>query len=261
MLTDNQDCDLLIKEGINGRQDQDAFIRTCLLTRIAVELGRRDALARARAWHEQLDKKGMPGKLAVELDYSRANAIAGDRYGTEWQWEQVTLAKEIFYLRRAISREEFAQVDDVTKCLCFNNLGNRMKVAGRIVEALDCWRRALEVLPTFGMSLCNRAIGFANYVAELEDPGIRALFVLVAHKEATAALAPAAIYTSPHDGRTVKSVQELKRWIESLLDLKGISAHDPDPLAQGDDPSQTKEEQDYRRWCLATFRRKKSGEK
>ena len=105
------------------------------------------------------------------LIYSRANAIAGERYGTEWQWEQATLARELYYLRRAVSHQKFAQMSDILRCKCLNNLGNRLRVAGRAIEALECWRRALEVQPNFGMALCNRAKILADYAKALEDNG------------------------------------------------------------------------------------------
>jgi tetratricopeptide (TPR) repeat protein len=182
-------CGLLMKEGIDGRQDEDAVARTCSLTELSVEIGRKDTLACALTWYEALEQRGIRGEEAILLDYSRANAIAGERYGTQWQWEQPTLARELFYLRRAVSHQDFSQTPDVTKCRCLNNLGSRLRVAGRVIEALEYWRRALEVQPNFGMSLCNRAIILANHAEALEDPGARVLFLWVAHREASAALA------------------------------------------------------------------------
>ncbi len=246
-LQQNALCDLLIKEGIDGRQDADAVAGTCALTDLALELGRKDSLACALAWHEALEQRGICGQQAILLDYSRANAIAGERYGTQWQWEQPTLARELFYLRRAVSNQEFTQIPDVTKCMCLNNLGNRLRVAGRAIEALDCWRRALEVQPNFGMSLCNRARILANYAEALEAPGTRALFLWAAHKEASAAIAPTAHYTDIRDERTREKARELKKWIESIVDVAGIAAHDP---LTCQDTSATEEERDYRHWCL-----------
>jgi hypothetical protein len=240
-------CDLLMKEGIDGRPDEDAVASTGTLTGLSVELGRKDALACALSWYEALEKKGISGEDAILLDYNRANAIAGERYGTQWQWEQPTLARELFYLRRAASHQEFAQIPNVTKCMCLNNLGSRLRVAGRIIEALDCWRRALEVQPNFGMSLCNRAIGLVNYAGALEDRGAQALLWWVAHKEASAALAPTAQYTSIRDERTCETTGELKKWIESFVDVAGMAALDPLVYP---DTSSTEEERDYRHWCL-----------
>jgi hypothetical protein len=44
-----------------------------------------------------------------------ANAIAGKRNGTEWKWEQATLASEICYLRRSVSNPAFATLPDSIK--------------------------------------------------------------------------------------------------------------------------------------------------
>jgi LA2681-like HEPN len=246
-LYQNALCDLLMKEGIDGRQDDDAITRTCLLTTLAVDLGRADSLTCALAWHEALEKKGITGEQAIVLDLSRANAIAGNRYGTKWTWDQPTLAREIFHLRRAVSHPAFSQAPDVTKCKCLNNLGSRLRVAGRAIEALEYWRRALEVQPHFGMALCNRARILANYGAALDDPNVSALFMWMAHNEASAALAPTALYTDASDERTKESTKTLTEWIESQIDVAGVSASNPLVFQ---DTSATEDERNYRRWCL-----------
>ncbi|MGD0073499.1 MAG: LA2681 family HEPN domain-containing protein [Candidatus Binataceae bacterium] len=236
-----------MKEGIDGRQDEDVVARTCLLTDVALELGRKDSLACALAWHEALEQRGIRGEQAIVLDFTRANALAGEGYGTEWQWEQATLAREIFYLRRAVSNQKFAQIPEILRCKCLNNLGSRLRVAGRAIEALDCWRRALEVQPNFGMALCNRARILAAYAEALEDTGEKALFLSVAHKEASAALAPTALYTDVRDEATRRITKTLKEWIESVLDVEGIAAEDP---LTWQDTATAEEEREYRHWCL-----------
>ncbi|MGO9229854.1 MAG: LA2681 family HEPN domain-containing protein [Bryobacteraceae bacterium] len=244
----NELCDLLMKEGIDGLQDNDAVIRTCILTALGAELGREDSRACALAWHEVLDQKRICGEHAVALDFSRANAIAGERYGTAWRWDQPTLAQELFYLRRAVSHPAFQRVSEVLRCMCLNNLGNRLRVAGRAIEALDCWRRVLDVQPNFGMALCNRARVFAAYAEAFEDAGERAVFLWAAHREVLAALAPTALYTAPRDRQTLESAKALKKWIESVVDVEGMAAGDP---LTWPDTSASGEERDYRRWCLA----------
>ena len=109
-LQKNSLCDLLMREGIDGRQDADAVARTVALTDVAIELGRKDSLDCALAWYEALEQRDIRGRDAILLDYCRANAVAGDRYGTQWKWEQPTLAREMYYLRRAISNESFAKI-------------------------------------------------------------------------------------------------------------------------------------------------------
>lgn len=247
-LHQNALCDRLMKEGIVGRQDEDAVTRTVRLTDLAVELGRKDCLACALAWYEVLEQRGIRDELAIILDFSRANAISGNRYGTKWQWEQPTLAREIFYLRRAVSHPNFNRVPDSARCMTLNNLGHRLSVAGRLIESLEYWRRALEVQPNFGMALCNRALSLAEYAEVLADTGQRALFLWVAHKEASAALVPTAVYTDPRrDERNRERAKRLKDRIESVLDVEGAAALNP---LTWPDTSATKEEHDYRRWCL-----------
>jgi len=247
----NAICDRLIREGIDGRNNEDAGTRTCRLTDLAGELGRKDGIACALVWYEALEKRGVAGKQAVALDYGRANAIAADRYGTNWTWEQPTLVREIFYLRRAISNPLFDQSHAITKCMCLNNLGRRLQVAGRAIEALDCWRRALEVNPNFGMSLCNRArmLALYAYAGALEDRDEQALFYWVAHREASAATAPTAVYAATQNDQVTRNLaKELKEWIESFLDVEEIAALDP---LKDQNISATEAERDYRHWCLA----------
>jgi hypothetical protein len=241
-------CDLLIKEGIDGRSNEDTVGRVCALTDLAIELGRKDGLSCAIAWLEALEqRKDLSGEHAIALDFSRANAIAGERYGTAWQWEQSTLAREIYYLRRAMAHPEFAKAPEKLRCMCLNNLASRLRVAGRLMEALEFWRRALEIQPKFGMALCNIAKFLTEYAQALEDVNQKALFLFVAHKEASAAVAPTALYTSPRDEVTRGMTKDLKEWIESAVDVKGIAALDP---LTPKDTSATQEERDYRQWCM-----------
>ena len=236
-------CDVLIKEGIVGRKDEDAINRVSLLTDLAVQLERKDALAYAIDWHEVLKLRGLRDELAIVLDVSHANAIAGDRHSTEWQWEQPTLAREIFYLRRAVAHANFNQLSGIVQCQILNNLGNRLRVAGRLIESLDYWRRVLDVQPNFGMALCNRAMHLVNYGMALEDTGKRALFLWMAHKEASAALAATALYTDPQDDCTREAVKALKAQIESTVDIKGVTSLDP---LKWEDTLSCGEERQYR---------------
>jgi hypothetical protein len=249
METKQEICDRLIKEGIDGREEGDAVKRVCLLSDFAMQIGYRGGLEFVNRWCEALEAKGVQGESAIQVDFSRANAIAGQRYGTRWVWDQPTLAREIYFLRRAVSNESFAQAPEALKCICLNNLGNRMAVAGRVIEALAYWRRVIELQPTFGMALCNRARILASYAGALEDADSRVPFLWVAHTEASRALSHSAVYTDPtHDMHTQQYTRELVKWIESVLDVRGIDAlRDPLSCPQ---PSSSEEELNYRKWCL-----------
>jgi hypothetical protein len=133
--------------------------------------------------------------------------------------------------------------------MCLNNLGNRLRVAGREIEALDCWSRVIEVNPNFGMSLCNRARILAGYAGALEDRDEQILFYWVAHREASAAIAPTAVYAPVHNDQVNRDLtKELKEWIESFVNVEAIAALEP---LKGQDISASEEASDYRDWCLA----------
>ena len=74
---------------------------------LSAGLDRKDGIECALNWFEALENRGIKGGLRAALDFDWANAIAEKRYGNRWQWEQPTLAKEIFHLRRAISSASF----------------------------------------------------------------------------------------------------------------------------------------------------------
>src|SRR5271155_4761512 len=114
----NAACERLMREGIDDLADEEAASRTSLLSDIALQLGRKDGLARALTWYETLEQKNIRGEVAIHVDFNRANAIAAQRYGTNWQWEQPTLAHEMYYLRRAISHPDFAKASEVIRCQC-----------------------------------------------------------------------------------------------------------------------------------------------
>ena len=243
----NTICDLLMNEGLDRFSDEEKVARTGVLTDLALELGRKDVLSCVLRWYEALHLKNLQGEQAILLDYNWANAIAAGRYGTQWKWEQSTLAREIYHLRRAASNSSFQTMDESFRCKCLNDLGSRLRVAGRAIEALDCWRRVLDSKPNFGMSLCNRAMVLASYAGGLEDDGKRALLLWAAHTEAEAALAHTAFYTDIRDEQTRKKTKELKEWVESFVDVKGITALDP---LNEEVPSSNEDERRYRRWCL-----------
>jgi hypothetical protein len=241
-------CDKLIREGIDDRSDQDAADRVLLLTYAAVGIKHIVGLSKALEWYEALEKRNIGGAQTIALDFGRANAFAGGRYGTQWTWDQPSLAREIYYLRRAVSHPAFPQTQKELKCICLTNLGNRMRVAGRLVEALAYWRAVIDLEPGFGMALCNRARAFAHYAQSLEGDDLRAVFYWAAHNEASKALSSTAVYTAPHhDKPTQEHTKKLMQWIESFLDVKGMAALG-DPLAYPD-CSASEEERHYRRWC------------
>jgi tetratricopeptide (TPR) repeat protein len=243
-------CQSFMKLRPEDQTDDKAIDIAATLAKFGVELQNTDYLDRAISWYEALEKRSIRDERRIFLDYTWANAIAGLRYGTEWQWEQATLSREIYLLRRAISHSQFSRISHIERCQTLNNLGNRLIVAGRTIEALACWRRTLELQPQFGMALGNRARTLWLYASALEDLDHKVLFFWAAHEQATAALAPTAIYTHPSDQKMVQVISELKRKIEEIVDIKRIEKED---LFAWPDTSTTEQERNYRRWCLLHY--------
>src|SRR5271169_603579 len=85
-------------------------------------------------------------------------------------------ARELFLSSPCVSHEKFAEIPETITCMCLNNLGNRMDVAGRAIEALEYWRRALgagQLRDDTG----NRAKTLADYARALEDRGVKTVTI------------------------------------------------------------------------------------
>lgn len=238
----------LMSVRIDRLPNEEAFSLAATLTQLGIDLDCKEYCERASTHFESLEKRDLSVSLRTAIYYTWANTIAGLRYGTEWQWEQKTLARETYLLRKAISNPEFSKVEVLERCKALNNLGNRLHVAGRIVEALVVWRRALSLESSFGMALCCEAQALSLYASSLESGKERALFLWMAHKKAVAALAPRAIYTDRRDRKTMEAVGALKTRIEAAIDTKKISEV-VDSFSMN--PSLPVDERAYRDWCLA----------
>lgn len=240
--------DALVEQGIGQEwPDEDVILRVSLLTALAAKDGDKSKGEVALEWHSTIKKRTLSNQHAARLDYSWANALAGDRYGTHWRWEQPTLSSEIYLLRRSVSNQAFLQLPHSVQCETLNNLGNRLEVSGRTIEALEMWRRALMVMPNFGMALWNRACALVAYSHGFPNSGKEILLWWAAHRDASSALENAAFYSTPEDKQRASNASTLIDWIEAKIDVRGIDSSDP--LAWPDS-SLSEEERNYRRWCL-----------
>jgi hypothetical protein len=220
---------------------------------LADTLGQEEGAIRALEWSDSLERRGIPLAEAAVLEYFRANAWAarqGIRHrdlAVAWGWEQPEIQNQIFHLRRAINHPGFETLDGLRQCQILTNLGNQLNTVGRFVEALESWARALAIYPNFAMALGNRGNGLAHYTRALYDGGHRALFLRFAYADFAATLAPDALYDSPQNDEVRSSFEAMGKSIEALMGAQRLSeALDLDSYELG----ASKEEQDYRRWCL-----------
>ena len=93
-----------------------------------------------------------------------------------WNWESEEQEQELLNLRRALSSPGFSDLAAMRRCQTLTNLGNVLSNVGRFVEALECYARALEIEPAFGMALGNQGQCLMGYAKTLYDPGHRCVF-------------------------------------------------------------------------------------
>jgi tetratricopeptide (TPR) repeat protein len=93
------------------------------------------------------------------------------------------------------------QTPPIHRCQVYTNLANQLDTAGRFVEAIEYWERALAIVPTFDMALGNRGLALERYARSLYDPGHQRLFLCAAYEALSAALSSRATYESPDYSR------------------------------------------------------------
>lgn len=52
---------------------------------------------------------------------------------------------------------------------CYTNIGNMFSESGRIIFAINSWKKALEIYPNFGMAQGNIGVGLVEYAKNLYD--------------------------------------------------------------------------------------------
>jgi tetratricopeptide (TPR) repeat protein len=174
-----------------------------------------------------------------------ANAWSGLwRFRGRWAWDSHELGQELLELRKAIAEEGFSQLKDQAQCSILTNLGNALSSVGRVVEALPLWRRALELIPTFGMALANQGEGLISYARALSWSTQRNAFLEAALAQlakvfgaTTHQIEPAAL---PHFDVLRRQAREMFSRIP-----KG-HLHRPKRLSVG----RSAAEKRYRLWCL-----------
>jgi hypothetical protein len=244
---------LMASGGIENLSNVTAIEKIGSLIDLSDDLKSDEGTRLALAWCDTLQQRALSHSEAVLLHYFRANAW-GNRQkkihstpGAASSWEQPNLQEQVLHLRRAVVHPGFEGLDRVRRCQIFTNLGNLLNNAGRFVEALEYWERALAIEPRFGMALGNRGYALRWYAKALYDNGHKALFLRFAHDSLNAALSPSAKYKGPGYGEAKAFFQTQKARIESIVDIDKISRTVRlDEHVIGD----SKEEKRYRRWLL-----------
>ena len=129
-----------------------------------------------------------PDEVAV-LEYYSGNVWADldivHSVGTDqlWFYKRDEHIKAIVSFRKCVMTHNVS--DQIRKNIflqAYTNLGNMFSESGRIIYAIECWEKALEIEPTFGMAGCNLGHGLIYYASYQYDENHKALIFRRAYK-------------------------------------------------------------------------------
>jgi tetratricopeptide (TPR) repeat protein len=206
----------------------------------------------------RLDERQLGGLLKVLLDYYRSNAWAAicnirrEHRDAVWAWDQPEIRQQIFFLRRALNSDSFAQVDFIPRCSILTNLGNQLNTLGRFVEARQYWNEALRIEPRFWMARANRASALMYYANALYDDEDFRIFALHAHRDVTWALNDMEMWPELGDISVRAAFSDVAKQIKQKFDLSRIEKDLKPSIRKAKKSAQKRgdDELAYRKWCL-----------
>lgn len=87
-----------------------------------------------------------------------------------WDYKRVGHINAIKSFRKCVLTENVSDgIRNNIFLQAFTNLGNMFSESGRIVYAIECWKKALKIEPTFGMAGCNFGHGLVYYASYQYD--------------------------------------------------------------------------------------------
>lgn len=159
-----------------------------------------------------------------------------------WTFETPEVENQIINLRKALTFSE--NVDDpnlISQIL--TNLGNTFDHVGRFVEAIQYWRKAINLRPGFGMAIGNLGFCLGHYARILFDEGHRYLFCQYAYKYLNEASISSHVYP---EGQ--KAFSELAAVIEERY---GKHTLDKQQELKNFSLGRSIKEKHYRQWCIS----------
>ena len=244
---------LMQSEGIGDLPPKTALDRIGRLVDLSGDLKREEGTTRALEWCDTLAHRDLSDSETALLEYFRANAWANRQKerpsdpAAIWAWEQPELQEQVLCIRRAVNSRGFEALHAIRRCQILTNLANQLNTAGRFVDAIEFWDRALAIDPQFGMALGNRGLALIHYANALYDRGHWAVFLRVAHENLTAALGPQANWDSFRYTEAMSAFEAQRTRIESAVDVGDVSRTvDLD----GHDMGESGEERQYRCWSV-----------
>jgi len=253
-LSEERLGELLHIDGLDELTTHDALNLLGMLVNDADDTQCVEKTERALNWCEQLSSRELSGKESVRFHYNWANAWAARRHilmddssGSSWEWNHPELGQELFHLRMAIRATDFDSSENYQKCQIYVNTANALDTLGRPVQALEYWNQALQIIPNYGMALGNLGYGLMSYARQLYDGGHATVLMKFAYDGFISAISPDAYYEGTGYEAAKAGMKVEANNIAKHIDLAMVDS----TLGLHDHSlGETKEEQEYRNWCL-----------
>lgn len=195
------------------------------------------------------------GSLEIELCYFRANAWSVIRHVKHqekevvWLWDQKEILQEIYWLRYAVRHDSFGALDPLRQAQILVNTGNILSHIGRPIEAVEYWKRALAILPRFGMAVGNLGFGYEVYAKLLYDKNHAVVILKAAYDLLVTTKEKGIIWDNPGFKLVQQQMFERALSIAKHIDIKKVGGVSLNGFSLG----KTKTEEKYRRWVLENF--------
>lgn len=238
--------DLLRRSSVADLSDEAALHWTGVLIDLAGDAHDLDALRVARRWTNTLEQRELSHEHRALLHYFCSNAIELERliHRKGWDqrdWEQPELEEEVVHLRLALEHAASGDLPTVREAQILTNLGNTISHHGRLVEAVQLWKRALGALPEHGMAMMNLGYGLVQYSGlQMEKVPARVLGI-AGYKLLVKSLAyPLADATRRFAQQLIDRIEEGNPGLESTRE----------PPVHEHSLGESEAERAYRRWAL-----------
>ena len=195
----------------------------------------------------------LQGVSLVEIYYFRANiwsVIRQSKHQEEsiiWLWDQPEILQEVYWLRYSICSLYFKELPPFRQCQILVNAGNILSHIGRLVEAIDYWHRALQILPNFGMAIGNLGFGYEVYAKTLYDPGHTVTILKHAYDTLNSVAENNVLWDGYGYELPKSQMLANANIIAEHVDFSQFENFDLDGFSLG----KSKGEQQYRKWCLS----------
>tara|TARA_R110002051_G_scaffold269600_1_gene329786 strand:+ start:1940 stop:3481 length:1542 start_codon:yes stop_codon:yes gene_type:complete len=238
---------------LDSLANREALDKLATLIDLAEQLELEEGTERALEWCERLEQRDFTPLEEPEFHYFWANAWGDMQHHRHndpkvaWAWDQPEQSNQILHLRRALNSTAFDQLPAMRRCQILTNLANQLNTAGRFVEALEYWTRALDLVPDFWMAQGNRGIALLTYGGALYDDGHRDVFLIFAHDDLVTALASEPILDA---GGPPSAVAGFQAKLNQVNAYRNVDRLREEFELNNHSLGETAAEQSYRRWCL-----------